>query len=100
VWRFSRTREKAGNNIGTDGRNSLGFQNAGGHSCFMQCLTQLVPAVEPLWLRRGTSNFPVYSHYDEEDLISSKMKKSSRRGGRKLPGLILIKRLLEGMNFQ
>jgi hypothetical protein len=52
----------------------------------MQRRAQLVRAVEPAWLRWGTTNFPVYSHYEEEDLISSKMKKSSKEKGANCPG--------------
>jgi hypothetical protein len=42
-------------------------------------------------LRWGTSNFQGYSQYEEEDLIGSKMKKSSRREERKRPWLVIVK---------
>jgi hypothetical protein len=44
----------------------------------MQLVTQLVLPVEPLWWRWGTRLTAGCSHYEEEDLIGSKMKKSSR----------------------
>lgn len=44
----------------------------------MQAFAQVVLPVEPSWLRWGTSVSEGCSHYEEDDLIGSKMKNSSR----------------------
>lgn len=61
-----------------DGRKPKGTLQKATHSDTIQLLPHVVLAVEPAWLRRGTARFPVYSHYEEEDLIRSKKTKSSR----------------------
>jgi hypothetical protein len=75
-----RTREKLGNNFGMDGQKVFPSHKKLGHSETIQLITQLVLAVEPAQLSCGTAHSRGCSHYEEEYLIGSKSKKSSRAG--------------------
>ena len=80
------------NNLGMDGGKFSRSPEKRFHSEVMQVVTQLVLPVEPAWLRWGTGVSGGCSHYEEDDLIGSKMKNSSReeqveRGKEKVPSV-------------
>ena len=68
------------NNFGTNGWNPERFFKKVIHSEVMQLVAQLVLAVERLPRSWGTGPSGGCSHYEEDDLIGSKRKKSSEEG--------------------
>lgn len=99
---FPRTRELTGNNLRMTGCNLSQGPKKPSHPDVMQLVPHLVLPVELLWSRWGTHHFRTCSHYEEEDLIGSKIKKSSRErqgeGSKKKVPSVTFDRWDLGMN--